>query len=246
MKRKNIKLLIEYDGTNYCGWQRQPDEPSVQESLEKAVLKATGESVTVIGSGRTDSKVHALEQAANFHTSSVIPVDRFKMVLNGELPRDIAVIDATEVDIEFHACDYAKSKEYKYIIYNGRTRSPIKRNYSYFINQKLNFEDMEYAIKYFIGTHDFRGFMATGSSIKGTTRTITDAHIVKDEDMIEITIKGTGFLYNMVRIIAGTLIDVGRSKIDKNSIEEIIHSRDRINAGHTADAKGLYLSKVFY
>lgn len=246
MNKKNIKLLIEYDGTNYCGWQRQPDAPSVQESLERAVLKITGESVTVTGSGRTDSKVHALEQVANFHTSSVIPTDKFKMVLNGELRGDIAVRESVEVDSKFHSCDDARGKEYKYIIYNGKTRSPIKRNYSYFINQKLNFENMEYALKFFIGTHDFKGFMATGSSIKGTVRTITDAYIEKDKDMIEITIKGTGFLYNMVRIIAGTLIDVGRSKIDKDSIEEIIKSGDRIKAGHTADAKGLYLSKVFY
>ena len=137
-------------------------------------------------------------------------------------------------------------RKYKYIIYNGKIRSAIKRNYSYFINQELNLEDMEYALKFFIGRHDFRGFMATGSSIKGTVRTITDAYLVKNEDMIEITIKGTGFLYNMVRIIAGTIIDVGRGKIDKFDIEKIIESRDRIKAGHTADAKGLYLSKVFY
>lgn len=246
MKRKNIKLLIEYDGTNYCGWQRQPNNLSVQEALEKAVAKITGEMVIVTGSGRTDSKVHALEQVANFHTLSKVPADRFKLALNGVLPKDIVITESSEVDLEFHACNDAKGKEYKYIIYNGNTRSPIRRNYSYFINKKLNFEDMEYALKFFIGKHDFKGFMATGSSIKGTIRTITDAYILKDEDMIEITIKGTGFLYNMVRIIAGTIIDVGRHKIDKNSIENIIDSRDRIKAGHTADAKGLYLWKVFY
>ena len=246
MNKKNIKLLIEYDGTNYCGWQRQTDDPSIQEALEEAIFEVTGENVTVTGSGRTDSRVHALGQVANFHTSSKIPADKFRMVLNGVLERDIVVKDSKEVDFNFHACDHAKGKEYKYIIYNGKIRSAIKRNYSYFINQELNLEDMEYALKFFIGRHDFRGFMATGSSIKGTVRTITDAYLVKNEDMIEITIKGTGFLYNMVRIIAGTLIDVGRGKIDKFDIEKIIESRDRIKAGHTADAKGLYLSKVFY
>lgn len=246
MKKKNIKLLIEYDGTNYCGWQRQPKDPSVQEELERAILKLTGKDVTVIGSGRTDSKVHALEQVANFHISSKIPAGKFKLALNGLLSQDIAIKSSSEVHLDFHACDDAKLKEYKYMIYNGKTRSPIRRNHSYFINQKLNFKDMEYALKFFIGTHDFKGFMATGSSIKGTVRTITDASIVKDKDMIEITIQGTGFLYNMVRIIAGTLIDIGRGKIDKNYIEEIIESKDRIRAGHTADAKGLYLAKVFY
>lgn len=246
MKKKNIKLLIEYDGTNYCGWQRQPKDPSVQEELERAILKLTGKSVTVVGSGRTDSKVHALEQVANFNISSKIPASKFKLALNGLLPQDIAIKSSSEVHLDFHACDDAKLKEYKYLIYNGKTRSPIKRNHSYFISKKLNFKDMEYALRFFIGTHDFRGFMATGSSIKGTVRNITDASIVKNEDMIEVTIQGTGFLYNMVRIIVGTLIDIGRGKIDKNSIEDIIESRDRIKAGHTADAKGLYLSKVFY
>lgn len=246
MDIKNIKLIVEYDGTNYCGWQKQPNAPSIQETLEKALLKITGEEVHVVGSGRTDSKVHASNQVANFHTRSKIPADKFRLALNRILPWDIAVKDSVQVDLGFHACDDAIGKEYKYVIYNNKVRSPLVRDYSYYVYDPLDIDSMSLALEHFIGTHDFAGFMATGSSIKGTIRTITTAQIVKTDSKIELTIRGTGFLYNMVRIIAGTLIDVGKGKIDQKKIGEIIESKDRNRAGHTAAARGLYLSKVFY
>ena len=243
---RNIKLTLEYDGTNYCGWQMQPNAPSVQEALEGAIAKITGEKITVIGSGRTDSKVHALGQVANFHTKSKIPEEKFILALNSMLPSDIAVNKSIEVSQDFHSRYDAKEKEYKYLIYNSKVRSPIKRNSSYFVNYELDIEAMALALKYFIGTHDFVGFMSTGSSIKGTIRTITEASLIEKDDTIEISIRGTGFLYNMVRIIVGTLVDIGIGKIDKDSIEEIINSKSRNKAGHTAPPQGLYLSKVFY
>ena len=246
MDMKNIKLIVEYDGTNYCGWQKQPNAPSIQETLEKAVLKVTGEEVLVVGSGRTDSKVHANNQVANFYTRSKIPSDKFRLALNRILPRDVAVKDSSRVDLDFHACDDAVGKEYKYLIYNNRVRSPMVRNYSYYVYDPLDIDKMAIALESFLGTHDFAGFMATGSSIKGTVRTISGAEIVKKDSSIEITIRGTGFLYNMVRIIAGTLIDVGKGKIDKDDMGKIIARKDRNKAGHTAAARGLYLSKVFY
>ncbi len=246
MNKKNIKLTLEYDGTNYCGWQKQPNTPTVQEALEKAIFKITGEDVDVIGSGRTDSKVHALGQVANFHTLSSIPEEKFALALNGVLPKDIVVRESEEKELNFHSRYQAVGKEYKYIIYNDKVRSPLKRNYSYFVNYELDIDSMKYALNFFGGTHDFSAFMSTGSSIIGTTRTITGAELVENENMIEITIRGTGFLYNMVRIIVGTLVDIGIGKIDKNLVEEIINSKDRNMAGHTAAAEGLYLSKVFY
>lgn len=246
MKKRNIKLILEYDGTNYCGWQKQPNEPSIEETLESAIKKITKEDVDVIGSGRTDSSVHALGQVANFHTSCNIPSERFVLALNTNLPYDIAVRASEEVLEGFHSRYDAVGKEYKYMIYNSIIRSPLKRNYSYNVSYKLDRAAMKKALDYFVGEHDFRGFMSTGSSIKGTVRTITHVEFVEDEEIIEITIRGTGFLYNMVRIIVGTLVDVGRGKIDADSIVEIIESKDRNMAGHTAPPEGLYLSKVFY
>lgn len=246
MKKRNIKLTLEYDGTNYCGWQKQINAPTVQDALEKAIFKLTNENVHSIGSGRTDSKVHALGQVVNFHTSSNIPEEKFAIALNSILPKDIVVKESVEKEYDFHSRYWAVGKEYKYFIYNGKIRSALKRNYTYFVNFDLDIESMRYALDYFGGTHDFAGFMSTGSSVLGTTRTITGAQLIENENIIEVTIRGTGFLYNMVRIIVGTLVDIGIGKIDKDLIEEIIDSKDRKRAGHTAPAQGLYLSKVFY
>lgn len=246
MNKRNIKLTLEYDGTNYCGWQKQPNAPTVEEALEKAIRKITGENANIVGSGRTDSKVHAFGQVANFHTLSNIPGEKFALALNGALPKDIVIRESEEKELDFHSRYWAVGKEYTYIIYNDKMRSPIRRNYSYFVNYDLDIEAMKCALNCFGGTHDFAAFMATGSSVLGTTRTITGAQLVENENLIEITIRGTGFLYNMVRIIVGTLVDIGIGKIDKNQVEKIINSKDRNMAGHTAPAEGLYLSKVFY
>lgn len=246
MKERNIKLILEYDGTNYSGWQKQPDAKSIQETLENAILKITGEKVNLIGSGRTDSRVHALGQVANFKTNSKIPGNRFVKALNSMLPSDIAVRESMEVDDDFHARFNAIGKEYKYLIYNNKVRSPLKRNYSYFVDYDLDIEKMREALDLFLGTHDFRGFMSSGSSIKTTVRTISNIEFIKKEDIIELSIMGNGFLYNMVRIIVGTLVDIGIGKIDITDISDIIESCDRNKAGHTAPPEGLYLSKVFY
>ncbi len=246
MMKRNIKLTLEYDGTNYCGWQVQVNALSVEEVLVSAISKITDEDIFVIGSGRTDSKVHALGQVANFHTESKIPDEKFRLAINSKLPADIVVRESIEVSEDFHSRYDAKEKEYIYIIYNDKVRSPIKRNYSYFVNYELDIEAMERALECFIGTHDFVGFMSTGSSIKGTIRTITEASLKQKDGMIEIRVRGTGFLYNMVRIIVGTLVDIGIGKIDKDSTMQIINSKQRNKAGHTAPPQGLYLSKVFY
>lgn len=246
MKERNIKLTLEYDGTNYSGWQKQSDAKSIQETLENAILKITGEKVNLIGSGRTDSRVHALGQVANFKTNSKIPGNRFVKALNSMLPSDIAVRESIEVDDDFHARFNAIGKEYKYLIYNNKVRSPLKRNYSYFVDYDLDIEKMREALDLFLGTHDFRGFMSSGSSIKTTVRTISNIEFIKKEDIIELSIMGNGFLYNMVRIIVGTLVDIGIGKIDITDISDIIESCDRNKAGHTAPPEGLYLSKVFY
>lgn len=244
--KRNIKLTIEYDGTNYCGWQIQNNAISVQEIIERAIKKLTDEIVSITGSGRTDTKVHALGQVANFFTESTIPADKFRVALNCVLPDDISIRESREVDHNFHSRHLAVGKEYKYFIYANEVRSPIRRNYSCFARDSLNAEYMAKALECFVGTHDFSGFMSTGSSIKTTVRTIYEASLIKRDDMIEITIRGNGFLYNMVRIIVGTLLEVGTCKIDYKSMSEIIESTDRKRAGATAPAEGLYLSKVFY
>ncbi|KNF08052.1 tRNA pseudouridine synthase A [Gottschalkia purinilytica] len=243
---RNIKLIVEYDGTSYCGWQKQPNQPTIQETIENAIYKITKEDITLIGSGRTDSGVHALGQVANFYTNTSIPDIKIKDALNSVLPQDISIRESIEVLEDFHSRYSAVGKQYKYVIYNNKTRSPILRNYSYHVSYKLNIDNMERGLKYFIGTHDFCSFMSSGSSIEDTVRSIQEAYLNRQEEIIEIYIKGTGFLYNMVRIIVGTLVDIGTGKIHYSEVPKIIESKDRGKAGHTSPAKGLYLREVFY
>lgn len=242
----NIKLTIEYDGTNYCGWQKQKNKNSIQEEIEKAIGLITGESINLIGSGRTDSGVHSTGQVANFMTRSNIPGDKFKFALNSKLPNDIAIINSEQVAESFHARYDALGKRYKYLIYNNPIRSPLYRNFAYHLPYSLDYKEMEKAIRFFIGTHDFRTFMASNSSVRTTIRTINDISLYKKEDLIIFSIEGNGFLYNMIRIIVGTIVDVGRGRIKSNSIPYIISSKTRKNAGHTAPPQGLYLEKVYY
>lgn len=243
---RNIKLIIEYDGTNYFGWQKQPNQISIQETIEKAISKITKENFDIFGSGRTDRGVHARGQVANFLTDSRIPGEKFKDAINSVLPADIAITHSEEVDESFHSRYSAKGKEYRYVFYNRRVLSPLLRNFAYHVPQKLQFDLMEKAVDDLIGTHDFIAFMASGSSVKDTIRTIYNISLTKDHEIIELRINGNGFLYNMVRIIAGTLVDIGIGKIDSNYIPEIISFKDRKNAGHTAPPHGLYLEKVLY
>ncbi|QEK11201.1 tRNA pseudouridine(38-40) synthase TruA [Crassaminicella thermophila] len=243
---KNVKLTIEYDGTNFYGWQRQKYGRTVQEEIEKALKKIIKKEVKINGSGRTDAGVHALGQVANFEEEFSIPVEKIPVALNSVLPDDIAIKKAVEVSKDFHARYSAVGKKYIYKIYNGPLRSPLLRNYTYFVKDYLNKEDMKKATKFFIGEHDFKGFMASGSQVKDTVRTIYDLSIEEQDCIIRIEVKGNGFLYNMVRIIAGTLVDIGKGKINIEDLSEIIQSCKRERAGHTAPPQGLYLAEVYY
>jgi len=208
----NIKLVIEYDGTNYGGWHRQKNAVTVQGVVEDALCRLTGEEINLIGASRTDSGVHALGQVANFHTNCTIPPDRYAYALNSLLPMDIRIRESLAVPESFHARYSAIGKRYRYSIYNRIPGTALYRNISYNVYQPLDRAKMAEACRYLIGTHDFSAFRAAGSSAKTSVRTIDQAEITGTEDMIYFLIKGNGFLYNMVRIIAGTLIDIGKGK----------------------------------
>ncbi len=243
---KNVKLTIEYDGTNYCGWQKQNNEKTIQEEIEKAIYKAVGEVVEVIGSSRTDAGVHARGMVANFKTNATIPFDKFKYAINDKLPDDIAIIESEEVSNDFHARYDSKGKTYCYSIINRQQKPAIGRNYVYHFKWDLDIEKMKEACKYFIGKHDFKGFRSLGSSVKTTERTIKELYIESEGEKINIFITADGFLYNMVRIIVGTLLKVGSGKILVEDIEKIILSGDRKKAGPCVPAQGLILEKVYY
>lgn len=243
---KNVKLTIEYDGTNYHGWQSQSNAKTVQETVERAIHGLTGEVININGSSRTDQGVHAYGQVANFFTESNIPHDRFSYALNRLLPEDIIIRKSEEVSMDFHARYCAKGKKYRYLIYNSRFPSAIFRNRSYHVSHNLDLDNMKKALPFFKGTHDFSAFKATGSSVKTSVRTIFDASLSKIDDNICFEVSGDGFLYNMVRIMVGTLVDVGMGRIRAEEIPDIIESRDRKRAGRTAPPQGLYLVEVYY
>ena len=200
---KNIKLIIEYDGTNYSGWQIQNNAKTIQEEIQKAIYKITDEKVNLTGAGRTDAGVHAVGQVANFYTSSRIKGEQFAWALNSVLAKDIVIKDSMEVPMCFHSCYDAKSKIYGYTIYTGTFPSAIMRNYIYHLryNRIFDIEKTKRAAGFFIGTHDFKGFMAADSNVKSTVRTIYDIKICENKDILEIIYHGNGFLYNMIRII---------------------------------------------
>ena len=243
---RNVKLTIEYDGTNYCGWQKQNNEKTIQEEIEKAIYKAVGEVVEVIGSSRTDAGVHARKMVANFKTNATIPFDKFKYAINDKLPDDIAIIESEEVSEDFHARYDSKGKTYCYSIINRQQKPAIGRNYVYHFKWDLDIEKMREACKHFIGKHDFKAFRSLGSSVKTTERTIEELYIESEGEKINIFITADGFLYNMVRIIVGTLLKVGRGKIPVEDIEKIILLGDRKKAGPCVPAQGLILEKVYY
>jgi len=242
---RNLKLTIQYDGTKYCGWQKQPKSSGIQGTIEYAIYEITKEKVNIIGSGRTDAGVHALGQVANFKTNSNIPAARMPDALNAKLPKDISIIDCQEVSDDFHSRYSATGKIYRYLIYNKPYRSPLYKDISYHVRYDLDIEKMRVEAQSLLGTHEFKGFMSSGSSVKDTVRTIHNISIEDSGDLIVLEVEGNGFLYNMVRIIVGTLVDIGRGRIDK-PLEEIIASQDRGEAGHTAPAHGLFLKKVHY
>lgn len=243
---RNIKLIIEYDGTNYGGWQKQKNNKTVQETIEKAIKNVTHEEVELTGSSRTDAGVHAKGMVANFYTNSSVPSDKFREAINTKLPDDIGIVLSEEVEKGFHARYNSKGKTYRYSIVNRYEKVCIGRQTSYQVKDKLNLELMREACKYFIGKHDFKAFRTEGSSVKTTIRTISQLEIISRDNNLDIIITADGFLYNMVRIIVGTLIEVGKGKIEPKAIENIIKSKDRTKAGACAPAKGLCLEKVYY
>lgn len=243
---RNIKLTIEYDGKDFNGWQKQPNKLNIQGEIERAIYNITKEEVDLIGSGRTDAGVHAWNQIANFKTNSNISIEKMAIAINSQLKNSIVVKKAEEVDERFHSRYNAKRKTYRYVINNTEYGSAIYRNLEYHFPIKLNVEKMQEAAKYFEGEHDFKAFKSSGTSGKNSVRTIYKAEVKTDGERILIELTGNGFLYNMVRIISGTLLDVGLGKIEPSEIEDIINSKDRTRAGKTLPAHGLYLVKVNY
>lgn len=243
---RNIKLTIEYDGKCYNGWQKQPNKLNIQGEIERAIYNITKEEVDLIGSGRTDAGVHALGQVANFKTNSEISIEKLPLAINSQLKNSIVIKEAEEVDERFHSRYNAKHKTYRYIINNSKCGTAIYRNLEYSYPFKLDAEKMKQASKYFEGEHDFKAFKSSGTSSKNSVRTIYKAIVKQEGEKIIIELTGNGFLYNMVRIISGTLLDVGLGKIQPEEIPEMIESKDRQRAGKTLPAHGLYLVEVKY
>ncbi len=244
---RNIKLTIEYDGKDFNGWQKQPNKLNIQGELERAIGEITKEdNIELNASGRTDAGVHALGQVANFKTNSSIPVEKFPIAINTKVKKSIVVKSAEEVDERFHSRYNCKQKTYRYVINNSEYGSAIYRNQEYHVPIRLDIEAMKKAIKYFEGEHDFKGFKASGTSSKNSVRKIFKTNIEVHGERVYIELTGSGFLYNMVRIISGTLVDVGLGKINSEDIPKIILSGDRQQAGKTLPPQGLYLLKVEY
>ncbi len=244
---RNIKLTIEYDGKEFNGWQKQPDKLNIQGTIEHAIKTITGEEVDLMASGRTDAGVHAWGQVANFKTNSNIPIEKIAIALNSNLKKSIRIKKAEEVDERFHSRLTCKKKTYRYVINNDEFPSAIYRNFETHIPYKLNIEKMKNAAKYFEGEHDFKAFKASGTSSKSSVRKIYKAEVIEmPNNRIYIELTGNGFLYNMVRIIAGTLVDVGMEKIQPKEIINIINSKDRSLAGKTLQPQGLFLLSVEY
>lgn len=256
---RTLKLTIEYDGSNYCGWQRQKNGKSIQETIEGAVRKMTREETKLIGASRTDAGVHALAQVAHFRTGTTIPRDGFVRGLNSILPHDIRIRDAEEAPENFHAINCAAGKTYRYVIHTDRVASALNHDRAWHVHEKLDMEAMRSASRHFIGTHDFRAFMASGSSVLSTVRTIREIRLTrrarpsgKSSLMpsvsagISIDITGDGFLRHMVRNIVGTLVEVGRGKIARDDVKSIIEEKKRKAAGVCAPPCGLYLMHVYY
>ena len=243
---RNIKLTIEYDGKDFNGWQKQPNKLNIQGTIEQAIERITGEKVDLMASGRTDAGVHAIGQVANFKTNSNIPIEKFAIAINSRLKKSIIIKKAEEVPERFHSRYNCKKKTYRYIINNSDMGSAIYRNLEYNIKMPLNLENMKKASKYFEGEHDFSAFKASGTSSKSSVRTIYSADVKKENERIIIELTGNGFLYNMVRIISGTLVEVGLGKIRPEEIKDIIDSKNRQMAGKTLPPYGLYLVEVNY
>jgi len=244
---RTIKLTIEYEGTNYQGWQIQSSGQTIQGVIQDRLKRLTGESSQLIGSGRTDAGVHALGQVAHFKTESRMDANTFQRALNSLLPEDIVIRRAEEVEVEFHARRSARSKVYEYRILNRTTLPAIGRQYIWYVPQKLDLDEMKKATCSLVGEHDFSAFRSVGSSIRSSVRNILRADWKRGKGgLLRFEIEATGFLKQMVRAIVGTLVEVGRGKIDAEGFRKILESRDRRKAGPTAPARGLFLKEVKY
>ncbi len=244
---RNIKLLIEYDGTHYLGWQVQPGGPTIQGTLEEKLSRLTGEKIRLTGSGRTDSGVHALAQVAHFRTQSQMDVRTIQKALNSLLPPDIMIQKVEEVDEDFHARKHSKSKVYEYRILNRNLRSVFHHGYVWHIPQKLDLTEMKKATQTLIGEHDFSAFRTVGSPTRTTVRRVIRAEWKSGRGgLIRFEIEANGFLKQMVRSIVGTLVEIGRGKIKAVDFRKILNSKDRKEAGPTAPAQGLFLKEVKY
>ncbi|MGE5405398.1 MAG: tRNA pseudouridine(38-40) synthase TruA [Candidatus Saccharibacteria bacterium] len=241
-----IKLTIEYDGTDFNGFQRQPELRTVDQALEKAIIKVTGEPTRVTGAGRTDAGVHALGQVVAFDTESSVPPERFALALNSYLPEDLQVIKSEEAADDFHPRRSAVNKTYRYRVYREREAYTFWRRYAHLYAGDLNIEDMQAAAAMVVGEHDFRSFMASGSTVEDTVRTIFDFTVVEEKPWLTFEVTGNGFLYNMVRNLVGTLLEVGRGAMTVSQFREVVESRNRTLAGPTAPANGLFLVEVRY
>lgn len=243
---KRVKLVIAYDGTNYHGWQVQDNGITIEEVLNRTISELVQEDIKVIGASRTDAGVHACGNVAVFDTESRIPGDKFSFALNQRLPDDIRIQESCEVDADFHPRYADTVKTYEYNILNRRFELPSKRLYAAFCYYPMDIERMNQAAAYLVGEHDFKSFCSAGAQVQTTVRTIYAVNVTKEDDMVHIRITGNGFLYNMVRIIAGTLMQVGTGLMEPEQVKEILEARDRSKAGPTAVAKGLTLVKIRY
>lgn len=236
--------MVAYDGTNYCGWQVQPNGLTIEEVLNRELSRILKEDIRVIGASRTDAGVHALGNVAVFDTCARIPGEKVAYALNQSLPEDIRVQCSCDVPVKFHPRRCCSRKTYEYTIFNHRFESPIGRQYVYFFHPPLHVEHMQEAADYLVGTHDFKSFCNIHTQAEDTVRTIYRCDVKKDGSYIHIQIEGNGFLYNMVRIIAGTLIDAGMGALAPADMLTVLAKKDRNAAGRTAPARGLKLVKI--
>lgn len=243
---RRILLTLSYDGTAYAGWQLQDNAVSVQQRVEEALFSLTGENLRVTGASRTDAGVHALGQRAHFDTACHIPADKFPFAMNTRLPPDIRVLEGKEVPGSFHARFDARGKRYTYRIHNAPHASALYRNISAHVPYRLDLDAMGRSLPDLLGTHDFAAFQAAGGTAKTTVRTLTRAELTKDGDDLTLIVQGTAFLYNMVRIIAGTMIQIGVGRLKEDAFRKAIETGDRLALGMTAPACGLELTRVFY
>lgn len=243
---RNLKVMTAYRGTKYHGFQRQDNALAVQEVLEKHVSKVLNEPVTIIGCSRTDTGVHANSYCFNVHTSSNINCRGFVRGVNGELPEDISILSCEDAPEDFHARYDCVGKEYIYKMHCSESKNPFATDLMYHYRRPFDIERVRKAAQHFVGEHDFASFCADCTNVSTTVRTIYSFRIENSGDSVTMLVKGNGFLYNMIRIIAGTLIDVNEKKISPDDIPDILRTKDRLKAGRTAMAHGLYLNRVFY